>query len=257
MVLAALLPGRWPRGGYALFTAVVAGVAGDVHGAAVERRAGRRPQEPRRRRARAGRLLALRHLRHLRGRAGVGAVPGRLPPPRRPRRRRGLRVDADVRGGRRDHGVGQRSHRALPRLRGALAGALRHGRQPAPPPREPGVRAQVLHPGRLLVRLPALRHRPRLRRHRVDEPRADRRLPGRERAAARTGCCWPASRCCSWDWPSRWRRSRSTPGRPTSTRARRRRSPGSWPRRPRPPRSPRCCGWSSSAWLRTSRTGSR
>ena len=28
MVLAALLPGRWPRGGYAVFTAVVAGVAG-------------------------------------------------------------------------------------------------------------------------------------------------------------------------------------------------------------------------------------
>jgi len=27
MVLAALLPGRWPRGGYAMFTAVVAGVA--------------------------------------------------------------------------------------------------------------------------------------------------------------------------------------------------------------------------------------
>ena len=28
MLLAALFPGRWPRGGYALFTAVVAGVAG-------------------------------------------------------------------------------------------------------------------------------------------------------------------------------------------------------------------------------------
>ena len=28
MVLAALLPGRWPRGGYAVFTAVVAVVAG-------------------------------------------------------------------------------------------------------------------------------------------------------------------------------------------------------------------------------------
>ena len=95
-------------------------------------------------RAGAGRLLALRHLHDLRGRAGVGAVPGRLPPPGRPRRRRGLRAHADVGGRRRDHGLGQRSHRALPRLRGALAGALRHGRQPAPPPREPGVRPQVL-----------------------------------------------------------------------------------------------------------------
>ena len=28
MLLAALFPGRWPRGGYALFTAVVAGVGG-------------------------------------------------------------------------------------------------------------------------------------------------------------------------------------------------------------------------------------
>ena len=27
MVLSALLPGRWPRGGYAIFTAVVAGIA--------------------------------------------------------------------------------------------------------------------------------------------------------------------------------------------------------------------------------------
>src|SRR5207342_655203 len=32
MVLAALLPGRWPRGGYALFTAIVAGTAGVLAG---------------------------------------------------------------------------------------------------------------------------------------------------------------------------------------------------------------------------------
>ena len=37
------------------------------------------------------------------------------------------------------------------------------------------------------------------------------------------------------------RRCRSTSGRPTCTRARRRRSPRSWPRPARPPRSRRCC----------------
>ena len=34
-----------------------------------------------------------------------------------------------------------------------------------------------------------------------------------------TACCWPAWPCCSSAWASRWRRCRSTPGRPTSTRA--------------------------------------
>ena len=42
---------------------------------------------------------------------------------------------------------------------------------------------------------------------------------------SRTGCCWPGSRCCSSASASRSRRCRSTPGRPTCTRARPRRSP--------------------------------
>ena len=52
----------------------------------------------------------------------------------------------------------------------------------------------------------------------------------RARAAAWSACC------------SRPRSARSTPGRRTSTRARRRRSPRSWRPAPRSPRSARCCG---------------
>ena len=137
--------------------------------------------------------------------------------------------------GRRDHGVGQRPHRAVPRPRGAVARALRDGGQPAAPHREPGGGDEVLHAGRLLVGVPALRHRPRLRRHRVDQPRRRSSTSWTRTSCSRTGCCWPASRSCSSAWASRWRPSRSTPGRPTCTRARRRRSPGSWPRPRRRP----------------------
>ena len=53
----------------------------------------------------------------------------------------------------------------------------------------------------------------------------DRRSSSPTTCCSRTGCCSPASRCCSSGSASRWRRCRSTPGRPTCTRARRRRSP--------------------------------
>jgi hypothetical protein len=42
MVLSAVLPGRWPRGGYAIFTAVVAGVAATFTILPVARRPGHR-----------------------------------------------------------------------------------------------------------------------------------------------------------------------------------------------------------------------
>jgi NADH-quinone oxidoreductase subunit N len=58
--------------------------------------------------------------------------------------------------------------------------------------------------------------------------------------SARAASCW-SSRSAS-----RWPRSRSTCGLPTRTRARRRRSPRSWPPPSRPPRSPRCCACSAS-----------
>ena len=63
-------------------------------------------------------------------------------------------------------------------------------------------------------------------------------VPRAPPSCSRTGCCWPASPCCSSASASRWRPCRSTCGRPTSTRARPPRSPASWPRRPRRPASP-------------------
>ena len=65
-------------------------------------------------------------------------------------------------------------------------------------------------------------------------------------AARRLGAD-PVSACCS-----RSARCRSIRGRPTSTRAPRRRSPASWRRAPRWPRSARCCG-SSTRCCRGSR----
>ena len=66
-------------------------------------------------------------------------------------------------------------------------------------------------------------------------------VPRAEHAARRRRAARSASRSCSSASASRSRRCRSTCGRPTCTRARRRRSPRSWRRRRRPPRSPRCC----------------
>ena len=72
-----------------------------------------------------------------------------------------------------------------------------------------------------------------------------------------TACCCSASCSCSSGWASRSRRCRSTCGRPTCTRARPHRSPRSWPPRPRPRRSPRCCGCSSARSSSTASTGGR
>ena len=87
----------------------------------------------------------------------------------------------------------------------------------------------------------ALRHRAalRVRRLAAATPRSPRRPHGPgglDRAAARRRRCSCSSACCS-----RSARCRSTRGRRTSTRAPRRRSPASWPRAPRSPRSARCC----------------
>ena len=95
---------------------------------------------------------------------------------------------------------------------------------------------QIFRARRARQRHPALRHLAALRLHRHDELHRHRR---RVRAAERrrSGCC-SAWSSCSPASPSRSARCRSTCGRPTSTKARRRRSPPSSPRRPR---SPPCC----------------
>ena len=68
-----------------------------------------------------------------------------------------------------------------------------------------------------------------------DQPRRDRHLPRPRTSSPTTASCWPAWRSCWSASASRSRPCRSTRGRPTCTRARRRRSPASWPRRPRRP----------------------
>ena len=55
-----------------------------------------------------------------------------------------------------------------------------------------------------------------------------------ERHRCTTACCSAGSPCCWSASPSRWPPCRSTCGRPTSTRARPRRSPASWRPWPRP-----------------------
>ena len=104
-------------------------------------------------------------------------------------------------------------------------GVLRPRRQLPPQGRQRRERHQVLRARRLLVGVPALRHRPRLRRHRLDEHLRDGRRDVRRPSpsSATTPSCSPASRCCSSGSASRSPRCRSTCGRPTSTRARRRR----------------------------------
>ena len=112
--------------------------------------------------------------------------------------------------------------------------ALRAGRDP---PRQRALDrggAQVLRPGRAVLGPPALRRLADLRLRRHDRLRRDHR--GRRRTARRSGC---SSGSCSSSRasPSRSRPRPSTCGRPTSTRARRRRSPPSSPPRPRSRRS--------------------
>ena len=83
----------------------------------------------------------------------------------------------------------------------------------------PGGRAQVLRARGVLLGVPAVRHRPDLRRDRLDQPGRDPGVPVRHGASPRTACCWPAWRSCSSASGSRSARCRSTPGRPTCTRA--------------------------------------
>ncbi len=98
--------------------------------------------------------------------------------------------------------------------------------------------------GRVLLGLLPVRHRAALRLRRLGAALRDR-LGGGQQHLQRDRCCSPASRCSASGCCSRSARRRSTPGRPTSTRARRRRSPRSWRPAPRWPPSARCCGCST------------
>ena len=131
--------------------------------------------------------------------------------------------------GRRDHGVGQRPDRAVPRPRDPVDRAVRAGRRctcAARESQEAGMKYFVL--GGVLVGVLPLRHRPGLRRHRARPTSptiAD--VPRRTNVAAPTTALLlagigAAARRASG---SRSRPCRSTRGRPTCTRARRRRSP--------------------------------
>ena len=95
---------------------------------------------------------------------------------------------------------------------------------------------QIFRARRARQRHPALRHFAALRLHRHDQLHRHRRRV--RRAARRRSACCSAWCSCSPASPSRSARCRSTCGRRTSTKARRRRSPPSSPRRPR---SPACC----------------
>ena len=121
----------------------------------------------------------LQHVRddhHLRCCRVGGAAHGRLPPARGRGGARGLRVVPDVCDRRHRDGIGQRPHRAVPRTRDAVDRVVRARRQQPEAGRIAGVRAQVLRARQLLVGVPALRHRARLRRHRHHAPDVE---PGR------------------------------------------------------------------------------
>ena len=118
--------------------------------------------------------------------------------------------------------LGQRPDGALCRPRAAVAGALRRRRLPARQPALDRGRREVLRPGLGRVGHAAVRRLADLRLLRRHGLRADLARPARGQGRARSA---PSSAWCSW-WrgsPSRSRRCRSTCGRPTSTRARRRR----------------------------------
>ena len=81
-------------------------------------------------------------------------------------------------------GRGRGPHRPVPRARGDVGGGVRPGR--LQPRQRVFVRggAQVLPDRRVRLGLPALRHRPGLRRDRHDQPQPHRRAARREVAAA-------------------------------------------------------------------------
>ena len=144
------------------------------------------------------------------------------------------------------------------RARGALAAALHPLRAGPPSPAAvAGGLAEVLPARRLQLGVLPLRRRPALRlrrlallrRHRQGDHRGH---PATWRACCCPGCCSSSSACCSRSAPCR-----STRGRPTSTRAPRRRSPASWPPAPRSPRSARSCASPTSASRPAAGTGAR
>ena len=131
--------------------------------------------------------------------------------------------------------LGRRPDHALSRARADVARALRRrGQQP----RQRQVdrsRPEVFRARRAVLGHAALRRLADLRLHRHGRALPASRRP--RRPAASASCS--ASCSCSPGSASRSRPCRSTCGRPTSTRARRRRSPRSLPRRRRSRRS-RC-----------------
>ena len=163
-----------------------------------------------------------------------------------PRAHRGLPAD-DVLGRRHDAVPGgQRPAHDVRGARGPVAAALPALRPgPPSPAAQPGGGAEVLPARRVLLRLLPVRHRADLRLRRLDELRrtSPRRSPA---GSAARRCCSAASACSRSACCSRSAPRRSTPGRPTSTRAPRPRSPRSWRPAPRSPRSVRCCGCSTS-----------
>ena len=110
------------------------------------------------------------------GRAGVGHVASRGPS-----RRRVLRPVAAVGRGRRDDGLGQRPDRAVPGPGGAVDCRLRAGGAGSAPGHFAGGRAEVLRAGGVRLGLLPVRRGAPVRRHRLHEVGAHRRLPGRRR----------------------------------------------------------------------------
>ena len=175
-----------------IVTAAAAGAAGVLSMVLWDDITDERPAHARRRRPR------LRHVRHVRDdhhlrrrRAGV-ARDRRLPPPRGDGRSRGLRPLPRRRRRRHRDGRGQRPDRAVHRAGDDVAGLLRARRQLPPQGRQLGERAQVLRARRVLVGVLPLRHRPRLRRRRLDEHHDDGRHahrddPGRAQRRPRAG----------------------------------------------------------------------
>ena len=259
LVVGALTP-TWPKGWYAIVTAIGAGAAGVLSMVLWDDVTDNGPST-----LVGGALAFDTFAQFITITICAGLDPRRpderrLPAPGRLRRPRGLRPVPGRRDRRGRDGCGERPHRAVRRAGDAVAGVLRPGR------RATGARRAARRAVSSTSCSAASRRRssstaspsstaPSARRtsrrwsrtlsDTVPIERNDALDPGRRRPVAR-----------------RARRSRSPPcrstcGRPTSTRGRRRRSPGSWPRSARSPPSPPCCACSSSACRSTATTGSR
>ncbi len=182
LLLAGAMTPTWPKGLYALVTAVAAGAAGALSMVLWDDVTDERHVDARRRRAGTRPVRPVHHDHDLRGRRARRADERRLPPPRGARRTGGLRP-APRRRHRRDRdGRGQRPDRAVRRAGDAVAGVLRAVRQLPAQGRRGRERDQVLRARRVLVGVLPLRRRPRVRRHRVDEHLDDGGDGGRRRA---------------------------------------------------------------------------